>query len=186
MNSRDREEEWAQWMRAAIAGDAAAYRRFLEAVTPRLRALARRGCQRSGAPEAEAEDIVQEALLAIHLKRSTWDSARPIGPWISTIVRNKLIDTLRRRGHRISVPIDDVIETLEAAPQSDPLERQDVERLLAGLNPNQQAVVRAISIDGRSVRDTAARLGMAEGTIRVTLHRALKALAAIYRRGDEG
>ena len=37
-----REEEWAIWMRAAIAGDKAAYRRFLVAVTPSLRSLARR------------------------------------------------------------------------------------------------------------------------------------------------
>src|SRR5271154_3451073 len=101
-------------MRAAISGDAVAYRRFLEAVTPYLRAIARRRCEQFGTPRVDAEDIVQEALLAIHLKRGTWDSSRPIGPWISTIALNKLIDVMRRRGRQISVPIEDVIDTLEA------------------------------------------------------------------------
>lgn len=184
MASREREEEWAQWMRAAIGGDEAAYRRFLQAVAPRLRMMARQRCLQSGLPVSESEDIVQDALLAIHLKRGTWDPDRPIGPWISTIVRNKLIDALRRRGRGVAVPIDDVIDTLEAEPEPDTLEQRDVTRLLAGLKDGQQAVVRAISIEGRSVRETAERLGMQEGTVRVTLHRALKVLAAVYRRGE--
>src|SRR5882757_2472351 len=101
-------------MRAAIAGDAGAYRLFLEAVTPYLRALALRRGARFGAPGSDAEDVVQEVLLAIHLKRGSWDAARPIGPWISTIVRNKMIDSMRRRGRHVNIPIDDVIATLEA------------------------------------------------------------------------
>ena len=52
-----REEEWAIWMRAAIAGDKAAYRRFLVAVTPSLRSLARRRAARLGLVEGDAEDV---------------------------------------------------------------------------------------------------------------------------------
>jgi len=111
VNSPAREEEWAIWLRAAISGDVGAYRRFLEDVTPRLRAMARRRCERYGALANDVEDIVQEVLLAIHLKRGTWDQSRPIGPWISTIVRNKLVDTLRRRGRHVSVPIEDIVDT---------------------------------------------------------------------------
>ena len=114
MNHSAREEQWAVWMRAAVNGDVQAYHRFLSAVTPHLRAMARRRCEQFGAPVSEAEDVVQEVLLTIHLKRGTWDASRPIGPWISTIVRNKLIDGLRRRGRHTSVPIDDVIDILEA------------------------------------------------------------------------
>lgn len=185
LSSREREEEWARWMRAAIAGDAAAYRSFLGAVTPRLRALARQGCRRSGTPESEAEDIVQDTLLAIHLKRGTWDPARPVGPWISAIVRNKLIDSLRRRRGQVPVPIDDVIETIAAPPEPDGLERQTVERLLSGLKQNQREIVDAISLRGQSVRETAQSRGMTEIAVRVTLHRALKAMAAMYRRSEK-
>jgi hypothetical protein len=42
-------------------------------------------------------------------------------------------------------------------------------------------IVRSISIDGMSVRETANRLQMTEGAVRVALHRALKALAILYR-----
>ena len=85
-------------MRAAIAGDGAAYRRLLASLTPALRAVVRRNCGRIGLDPGEAEDVVQETLLAIHLKRDTWEPDRPIGPWIMTIARNKLIDARRRRG----------------------------------------------------------------------------------------
>jgi RNA polymerase sigma-70 factor (ECF subfamily) len=168
-------------MRAAISGDAGAYRLFLQAVTPHLRAMARRRGARLGASISDSEDVVQEVLLAIHLKRGSWDPSRPIGPWISTIVRNKMIDTLRRRGRHVSVPIEDVIDTLEAEEQADPLEQRDVDRLLSRLKDPQRDIVRSISVEGTSVRDTATRLSMTEGAVRVALHRALKALAALYR-----
>jgi len=120
-------------------------------------------------------------LLAIHLKRGTWDQSRPIGPWISTIVRNKLVDTLRRRGRHVSVPIEDIVDTFEAEEQTDSLERQDVERMLEQLKEHQRDIVRSISIEGTTVRETANRLHMSEGAVRVALHRALKALALRYR-----
>src|SRR5437764_10880246 len=63
-------------MRSAISGDSAAYHRLLKAVTPVLRAAARRGLARAGQPVDQSEDIVQEVLLAVHLKRHTWDAAR--------------------------------------------------------------------------------------------------------------
>lgn len=176
-----REQQWAEWMRSAIDGDAQAYNRFLLAVTPRLRSMARRRCEQFGAPAGEAEDIVQEVLLAVHLKRGSWDPARPIGPWLSTIVRNKLIDSLRRRGRRIDVPIEDVVETLEAPSDTDNFDRQDALTLLQRLKDPQRDIVRSISIEGAGVRETALRLKMSEGAVRVALHRALKSLAALYR-----
>lgn len=181
MKHSAREEEWAGWMRSAMDGDTLAYHRLLSAVTPHLRAMARRRCDQFGAPASEAEDVVQEVLLAVHLKRGTWDPARPIGPWLSTIVRNKLIDSLRRRGRHIDVPIDDVMATLEAEEQAGNLDRLDAEHMLERLKDPQRDIVRSISIDGAGIRETAERLKMTEGAVRVSLHRALKALAALYR-----
>ena len=73
----DRERIWAEWMRAANAGDGIAYRRLLEALAPLLRQIVRRGFTRSGFGNSDVEDVVQETLLAIHLKRQTWDDAKP-------------------------------------------------------------------------------------------------------------
>jgi RNA polymerase sigma factor (sigma-70 family) len=176
-----REEEWAGLLRAALAGDEQAYRRFLVTVTPHLRAMAARRCAQFNVPASETEDVLQEVLIAIHLKRGTWDAERPIGPWLSIIVRNKLIDILRRRGKRIDVPIEDVLETLAAEDAPSSLDTMDAERLIDRLRPPQDDIVRSISLNGASIRETAARLKMTEVAVRVALHRALKTLASLYR-----
>src|SRR4051794_38095286 len=103
-------------MRSSIAGDNAAYRRLLSAIAPVLRATARRGLARAGQPVDQAEDIVQDILLAVHLKRHTWDADAPFAPWLFAIARNKLIDWLRRRGQRVFVNIDDFADSLPGDP----------------------------------------------------------------------
>jgi len=49
------------------------------------------------------------------------------------------------------------------------------------LKPQQREIVRSISLNGSSIRETADRLHITEGAVRVTLHRALKALSVFYR-----
>jgi RNA polymerase sigma-70 factor, ECF subfamily len=181
----NREEEWAALMRAAIDGDAASYRQLLESLSHSLRAATRRGFAQAGAAPNDVEDVVQETLLAVHLKRHTWNADQPLGPWVRAIARHKLIDALRRRGRRIEVPIEAVLDFLAAdEPRSD-LDRQDAERLVNGLRGRQQAIVRAISIEGQSIREVAERFDMNEGAVRVALHRGLKALADMHRKGHE-
>jgi RNA polymerase sigma-70 factor (ECF subfamily) len=174
----ERESDWGDLMRAANAGDGAAYARLLRELAPVLRSTARRGLARAGMPVADAEDVVQETLIAIHLKRHTWDGAFPIGPWVAAIARNKLIDTLRRRNRHAAVPIDDVSEFLaaEEAPAGPP--QRDVDRHVDALPERQRAVIRAISIEGATIGEAATRLTMTEGAVRVALHRGLAALYA--------
>jgi RNA polymerase sigma-70 factor (ECF subfamily) len=116
---REREDEWTGLMRSAMSGDSAAYHRLLKAITPVLRAAARRGLARAGQGVDQFEDIVQDVLLAVHLKRHTWDANAPFAPWLFAIARNKLIDALRRRGRRTFVSIDDFAETLADAPAAE-------------------------------------------------------------------
>ncbi len=178
-----REAEWAGLMIAATDhGDQAAYRALLEAVAGFVRSLARRGFARAGLDIGEAEDVVQETLLAIHLKRNTWRRSDPLGPWVTAIARNKLIDALRRRGRRGEVAIEDLPGELEAEETSPVVE--DLRGLLGGLGERQRRIVTAISIEGRSVRETAQLLQMTDGAVRVALHRGLKALAARFRDGS--
>lgn len=175
------EEEWASLMRAALNGDAPAYRRLFASLTPALRAVARRNCARVGLDGGDAEDIVQEVLLALHLKRHTWDPERPIGPWVMAIARNKLIDARRRRGKTVQTPIEEVADILTVEGNAESMDRFDLDRMLEKLGARQRDLVRSLSLDGRSVQETATRLNMSEGSVRVALHRAVKALADLYR-----
>ena len=185
MAQAQREEEWGALMRAAIDGDEVAYRKLLTALSSGLRAMVRRGFAQAGAPLGDVEDVVQETLLALHLKRNTWDPSQPLGPWVRAIARHKLIDALRRRGRRILVPIEGVIDTLAAEEDHSGVDRQDAERLVDDLKGRQQEVVRAIGLDGQSIRDVAQRLQMKEVAVRVALHRGLKALSALHQKDDE-
>ena len=183
MTTSSQENDWAVWMRAAMTGDAGAYRQLLVSLAPHVRAVARSRCRSLGAPEGEVEDLVQEVLLTVHLKRGTWDQSRPIGPWVAAIVRNRLIDVLRRRGRHITVPIDDLLDSLQAEDQTSELSAHEIDTLLGHLKVQQREIVKSISLNGNSIRETAERLQMTEGAIRVALHRALKTLGALYRSG---
>lgn len=169
-------------MRSARQGDDEAYRRLLGRVAIWLRMVVRRGLVSAGRGPAESEDIVQETLLAMHLKRDTWDERRPIEPWLRAIARHKLADHLRRRGFHDHVDIDDWSNSLKVAVEVGAPAAIDSRLLLDSLPERQRTIVREISLEGRSAADVASRLGMSEGAVRVALHRALKALAAFYRR----
>jgi RNA polymerase sigma-70 factor (ECF subfamily) len=183
-NTSSDEAEWAMLMRAGLSGDETAYRDLLGSLAPVLRGLARRGLARAGLGSADVEDVVQETLLAIHLKRHTWKSDQPFRPWLNAIARHKLIDALRRRGRRGEVPIDGLEDLLPDAPQAAETSQGELVRLVGRLDGKQLAVVRGISLEGESIADAAKRLGMSEGAVRVALHRGLRRLAALYR-GEE-
>ena len=178
------EERWAGFMRSALAGDEAAYRRLLDEVGRSVRAMARGAFSRARAGDADIEDVVQETLLAIHLKRQTWDAQVKLAPWINAIARHKIIDALRRRGVRRYEPIEDFEAVLPAPADEDPHQRSDVERLMETLSPRAKDIVKSISLEGQSITATAARLMMSEVAVRVALHRALKSLADAWRRSN--
>lgn len=168
-------------MRSAIGGDEVAYRRLLTELTRTLRPIVRRGISGISAAGGEVEDVVQEVILAIHLKRHTWDQSKPLGPWLMAVARNKMIDDLRRRGRRAEVPIDNLLDQLEMGGHEDAIHAYDVNRVLERLTGKSRDIVQAITIDGHSARDVADRLGMTEVAVRVSLHRSLKALSQIYQ-----
>ena len=178
---RESDGEWTGLMRQAISGDSAAYHRLLKAVTPVLRAGARRGLARAGQPVDQSEDIVQDILLAVHLKRHTWDANAPFAPWLFAIARNKLIDALRRHGRRIFVNVDDFAETIPDEPAAETVSANEVASLLQSLPPRQREVLQSIAVESTSIRDTAAKFAMSEGAVRVALHRALTSLTAKLR-----
>lgn len=179
-----REEKWAQMMRSSLSGEDSAYRRLLEEIGRAVRPMARGAFSRARVGDADIEDVVQETLLAIHLKRATWDETQKIGPWVNAIARHKIIDAMRRRGVRRFEPIEDFEAVIAAPEQEDPHQRSDVERLMESLNPRARDIVKSISLDGKTITETASRLSMTEVAVRVALHRALKSLAATWRSAN--
>jgi RNA polymerase sigma-70 factor, ECF subfamily len=177
----DEDRAMADMMRAALSGDEAAYTAFLR----RAAALTRRAVTRrlKSALPSGIEDVVQETLLAVHLKRHTWRSDEPILPWLVTIARYKAIDACRRRGVRVEVPIEDFAEVLAGPDETGAMEEtQQMELAVGMLSDGQQRVVKSIALEGLSIKETAAALEMKETAVRVAFHRGLSTIAQRFGR----
>lgn len=173
-------DAWGDLMRAALAGDEAAYRLLLTALARDFRVHVQSRLARTGRGNADCEDVVQETLLAIHLKRDTWDRQRAFAPWAYAVLTHKLMDRLRAGRGRIFEPVEAASE--QAAPaDAEPEAASDVARLLSRLDAPQRRIVESMSIEGRSAAETAQAIGSTEGAVRVALHRALKRLAAMLK-----
>lgn len=173
----EQELQWADLMRAGNRGDTLAYNRLLAALAPAMRRFARSNFTRAGLSGDDVEDVVQETLLALHLKRHTWDEGQPLLPWVRAIARNKVIDHLRRKGSRVHIAIDDIGDTLVDPAAQDAEQTAELSSAVAHLKDRDRQIVAAMSLEGASARDLAQKLGMSEGAVRVALHRALKTLA---------
>lgn len=173
-------DAWGRLLAVANGGDARAYARFLAAVTPILRGIIRARGEGLGA--ADCEDVLQEVLLAVHLKRHTWTPGAPVRPWLYAITRYKVVDAFRARGRKIHLPIDAFAEALVAESGPDPTEAADMAKMIGMLDGRSAEIVRRIGVEGASVAETGAALAMSEGAVRVALHRALKVLAMLRER----
>jgi Sigma-70 region 2 len=81
------ERELRALMAAGLDGDATAYHQLLERLTSHLRAYYRSRFARIGRGPTDAEDLLQEALIAVHTHRHTYDRSQPSTPWINAIAR---------------------------------------------------------------------------------------------------
>ena len=165
----------------AQAGDANAYRRFLEQLAAHLRAfLARR---LFGWPD-EVEDLVQECLLAMHNQRHTYQSDQPLTAWVHAIARYKMIDLLRAKSSREALhdPLDDELAVFADCATDARDAKRDLSGLLDTLPDRHRLPIVHVKIEGLTVAETAALTGMSESAIKVGIHRGLKALSARIRK----
>lgn len=176
----DPTDPWDDLMARACAGEGAAFARLLQAVTPPLRGLIR--ARGRGLPPDLHEDVLQEVLLAIHLRRGSWDAATPLRPWLYAVARHKIVDAFRRRGRRIEVALEDVAEALAADPGPAPMAARDADRMLGLIDAPSAALVRAVRIEGETTEAAATRMGLSPGAARVRLHRAMKRLTELAER----
>lgn len=181
------ESELKALMLAGLAGDSAAYRTLLTRLSDHLRAYFTGRLTRFGRSPADAEDLVQEALLAIHTRRETYDQKEPFTPWMHAIARYKLIDHLRRRRvEEGDIPAEDIeavaAETDDHAGVESAL---DLDVLMAQLPDKMRRAIECVKIEGLSVAEAARRCGMSESAVKVSIHRGLKALSLLVARRSE-
>lgn len=177
---RAKEDRLKTLLIRGLAGENAAYQVFLTELSAHLRAFLRRRLIQL--PE-EVEDLVQEALLAVHNQRHTYDSGQPLSAWVQAIARYKLVDLLRRRAvhETLNDPLDEAMEVFASSDTEAAEARGDLNKLLAELPEQQRLPIVHTKLEGLSVKETADLTGMSESAIKVGVHRGLKALALMIR-----
>jgi len=137
---------------------------------------------RIGRSEADAEDLVQETLMAIHTRRHTYDRAQPLTPWVYAIARYRLIDSLRRtKASAKDVPIDEHVELFVEDDSGAVESGLDLERLLARLPAKTRRTIQLVKLDGLSTHEAAARSGISPSAVKVSVHRGLRALSLLVK-----
>ncbi|PZU58708.1 MAG: RNA polymerase subunit sigma-70 [Brevundimonas sp.] len=178
----DREAELKRLMLRGLDGDAAAWRALLSEMRGALTPFFKRrliGC------EADAEDLVQDCLIAIHAKRATYDRSLPFTAWAYAIARYKLIDHFRRLGRRPDVPLEEASVLLAEHTVEDGVIRRDLKTVLSILPLRQRRLIEDVRIGGFSLAEAAARNGFTEGAAKVSVHRSMKTLSASVKTDED-
>jgi RNA polymerase sigma-70 factor (ECF subfamily) len=178
------EAELKKLMLAGLRGDAAAHRALLDRLSRRLRGYYKGKLTRIGRSATDAEDLVQEVLLAIHTQRHTYDPTEPFTPWMHAIARYKLIDYLRttRAAALVDLPIDDAREVVARDDHVGVESAFDLYRLLSRLPQRMRRVIQCVKLQGLSAGEAAEECEMSESAVKVNVHRALRTLAAAVAR----
>ena len=167
----------AEVVAGAFAGERAAYRILMQRYNQRLFRVAWAVTK----SRSEAEDVVQESwVLAFQHLDQVSDTAR-FGAWLTRVVVN---ESLRRR--RLDRRHQELGEDEEAHPMSDEESpeklaaerelRPVLERALSSLPEILRTVFVLREVEGMSVADVAATLGIAEGTVKTRAFRAREVL----------
>jgi RNA polymerase sigma-70 factor (ECF subfamily) len=185
-DGRSQDRVWSAWMAAAQDGDNAAYARLLREILPFLRVLARRRCR----DPDRCEDIVQDVLLTLHRVRHTYDPGRPFTPWLAAICDRRSIDALRRRARLASRETADAraFETFADPAANKDLDAGDAAQALAALvaqlPPAQRQALDLLKVKEMSLLEASVASGQSVGALKVSVHRAIKALRLRARASE--
>ena len=126
----------------------------------------------------EAEDCLQESLIAALRAYPRLRPGSNVRAWALTIARNKAIDSARARGRR-PLPVEDAGERL-AAPARAPAEHDgDLWAAVRELPPRQRAAVSLRYAGDLPHRDVARAMGCSEDAARRSVHEGLKRLREV-------
>jgi len=153
--------------RVARNRDRAAFETLFDHYMPRLSAyLCRLGCD-----VALAEEVAQDAMMALWRKADQFDPAKAsVGAWLYRIARNRRID-LARRAHGGTVELDKAPAPIDDGPTPDEAfaahQRETlVARAMKGLPSEQLRLVRLAFFEERSHSEIASETGLPLGTVK--------------------
>lgn len=169
------------WLARHRRGDASAF--------PALMAAYRRPVYsylvRSGVADADRDDVFQAIFLKIHAASGSYDPARPLAPWLFTIVANSVRNHFRDRprAYGLASVDDDPPDPPDPSPGPEQIAsaRQTLawlEGALTSLPPAQREVLLLVAIVGLRQQDVAQALDLPLNTVKTHLRRARLALAA--------
>ena len=175
-------------MAAAQSGDRATYEALLRDCVPLIRVFA----ARKGVPPDRIEDVIQDVLLTVHRARHTYDPARSFTGWLRIIAERRAIDLLRRFGRQRAHETHSPLAFESYADETTDLARQvegaagtsRVKKALAALPERQREAVEILVLEDRSLAEAALATRRSKGALKVSLHRALKALRAKFAGTD--
>lgn len=173
-----RDRNWRTLMRAAQDGNSAAYSRLLTEILPVLRRMVTRKWRAA----QDVDDIVQEILLSVHAVRHTYDPARAFMPWLVTIAARRIADAARRGAARSAneTTVATMPETFDVDETKNEQDRSDdqgaIAHAMSGLPRGQRQAVEFLKLKGLSLEEASAVTGKSVTALKVTMHRALKAM----------
>ncbi|UCG48341.1 MAG: RNA polymerase sigma factor [Phycisphaerales bacterium] len=147
------------------------------------------------------EDVFQETFMQLFVSRDSFDSSRPLRPWLFTIAANKAKDALRRWQRTSAVPIgtiadseyssfDDVLDSITAdhTVPSEKLEKGEnamrVEQVIAEMPENLRQILVLAYFDRIPYKQMAEILDIPMGTVKSRLHAAVGRFARDWREFD--
>ena len=136
------------------------------------------------------EDVFQETFLQLFTSRDSFDSARPLRPWLFTIAANKAKDALRKRQRKAAIPIgtmaeaedwsfDDVLNTLtcDTTTPYEKLQNSEtalhVREVIANMPENLREILILAYFNRFSYKQMARILSIPIGTVKSRLHTAV-------------
>jgi RNA polymerase sigma-70 factor (ECF subfamily) len=154
------------WVRAAAAGDQAAFGRLHGRYAPLVHSvlLAR-------VPRGETEDLVQEVFMTAWRRLSGLRAPEAFGSWLAQIARNRAIDHLRRARRPAPLP-----DGLTAAPSPPSAEAEEALAAIQRLPEAYRETLLLRLVEGWTGPEIAARTGKTPGSVRVNLHRGMQLL----------
>lgn len=163
-------------MEAIAGGDTRSFEAVVRAESARLCGLAASLLS----SRAEAEEILQEALLRLWQQAPNWEPKARIATWLHTVVYRLSIDRLRQRRPSVEVgEIEDTVPGGEASPEDIAWDNQRealLERALAGLSPRQRAAILLAHRHGLAQAEAAAVLKLSEDAYESLLARGRRQL----------
>jgi RNA polymerase sigma-70 factor (ECF subfamily) len=165
----------ADLARSAARGDADAFGRLVD----RYGLAARRAARAILRDDDDADDAVQEGMLAAWRAIDRYDPARPFRPWLMRIVVNAALDARRRHQVRRAEPIGETLETGGLGPDrlaEAALLRERIVASLATLPERQRIALVLFDAEGWGHAEIAAALGVPEGTVRSYVFHARRAM----------